>query len=75
MADTFPYLHDSTAETLEEAVDIMAKYQVGKTITAEENQALVAFMHSLTGNYEKGAATPSALENVVKFMESFSGNS
>lgn len=75
VADTFPYLHDSTAETLEEAVDIMAKYQVGKTITAEENQALVAFMHSLTGKYQKGAATPSALENVVKFMESFSGKS
>lgn len=75
VADTFPYMHDSTVETLEEAVDVMAKYQVGKTITAEENQAIVAFMHSLTGTYEKGSATPSFVDKAVKFMESFSGKS
>ncbi len=75
VADTFPYLHDSTAETLEEAVDIMVKYQVGKTVSTEENQALVAFLHSLTGTYKKGAATPSSLQKVIQFMESFSGKS
>ena len=72
IAQTFPYLHDSTAETLEEAVDIMAKYQTGKTITKEENQLLVAFMNSLTGTYEKGAASPTLLKKAVKFVESFS---
>jgi cytochrome c peroxidase len=72
VADTFPYMHDSTVETLEEAVDVMVKYQVGKTVTQEENQALVSFLHSLTGKYEPGAATPSLLQKAVKFMESFS---
>lgn len=75
IAQTFPYLHDSTAKTLEEAVDIMGKYQTGKTITKEENQLLVAFLNSLTGTYEKGAASPTLLKKAVKFMESFSPNS
>lgn len=75
VAQTFPYLHDGTAETLEEAVDIMAKYQTGKTITKEENQLVVAFLNSLTGAYEKGAAEPTFLKKAVSFMESFSGQS
>jgi cytochrome c peroxidase len=49
--NTFPYMHDGTVKTLEEAVDIMAKYQVGKTITSTENEALTAFLKSLTGVY------------------------
>lgn len=71
VALTFPYMHDSTVKTLDEAVDVMAKYQVGKTVTPEENAALVAFLNSLTGKYEPGAATPTLFQKAVKFMESF----
>ncbi len=51
IALTFPYMHDGTVETLEEAVDVMMTYQVGQSISAEETDAIVAFLHSLTGTY------------------------
>lgn len=51
IALTFPYLHDGTAETLEEAVEIMAKYQSGRKITKEQTSAIVEFLHSLTGSF------------------------
>ncbi len=50
IALTFPYMHDGTVETLEEAVDVMMTYQVGQTITDDESEAIVAFLHSLTGS-------------------------
>ena len=51
IAQTFPYLHDSTVETLEEAIDVMMTYQVGKQVTPAQSEALVAFMESLTGSF------------------------
>ena len=51
IAVTFPYLHDGTAETLEEATEIMMTYQVGKEATPAQIEALVAFMKSLTGSF------------------------
>lgn len=52
VALTAPYFHDGSAETLEEAVDVMAEYQLGRTLTAEERKALIAFLNTLTGDYE-----------------------
>jgi cytochrome c peroxidase len=49
IALTAPYFHDGSAATLEQAVDIMAKYQLGRTLTEEERGKLVAFLKSLTG--------------------------
>ncbi len=49
---TAPYFHDGNAETLEEAVDVMAKYQLGKDLSNKERAALVAFLKSLTGEYK-----------------------
>lgn len=46
---TAPYFHDGTAKTLEEAVDIMAKYQLGRTLSADERHKLVEFLKTLTG--------------------------
>ncbi len=51
IALTFPYLHDGTAETLEEVVEIMAKHQSGRSIAKPQTEAIAAFMHSLTGAY------------------------
>ncbi len=48
---TAPYLHDGQAETLEEAVQIMARYQLGYDLKPEETRLLVAFLHTLTGVY------------------------
>jgi cytochrome c peroxidase len=52
IALTFPYFHDGSAETLEEAVDTMVKYQVGKKAQATQTAEIVQFLHSLTGSYQ-----------------------
>lgn len=52
IALTFPYFHDGTADTLEEAVDTMVKYQVGKRAKAQQTAEIVEFLHSLTGSYQ-----------------------
>ncbi|THF63414.1 cytochrome-c peroxidase [Pseudothauera rhizosphaerae] len=51
VALTAPYFHDAGAATLEEAVDIMARYQLGRTLTDEDRQLIVAFLHTLTGTW------------------------
>jgi cytochrome c peroxidase len=47
---TYPYFHDGEAETLEEAVEIMGRLQLGKKFNAEENAQIVAFLKTLTGD-------------------------
>ncbi|HOJ32899.1 MAG TPA: cytochrome c peroxidase [Candidatus Hydrogenedentes bacterium] len=51
IALTHPYFHDGTAKTLEDAVKVMAEFQLGKNLTSDEVTALVAFMNTLTGEY------------------------
>jgi len=50
VAETAPYLHDGSIETLDEIVDIMMKHQLGKTATPEQKADMIAFMTALTGN-------------------------
>lgn len=52
VALTAPYLHDGSAGTLEEAVDAMAKYQVGQTLSTADRDDIVAFLKTLTGEYQ-----------------------
>ena len=47
---TYPYFHDGAANTLSEAVDTMARIQLGKKFTADENAKVVAFLKTLTGD-------------------------
>jgi cytochrome c peroxidase len=49
---TWPYYHDGTRETLEEAVADMARYQSNVDITDEETAAIVSFLRTLTGEYK-----------------------
>ena len=51
VAVTAPYLHDGSAETLEEAIDIMGKTQLGRTLTVDEILMIKAFLNTLTGEY------------------------
>lgn len=46
---TYPYFHDGEADTLEKAVDIMGKLQVGRAYTPEEISKIVALLKTLTG--------------------------
>ncbi len=47
---TYPYFHDGASDTLEDAVEIMGRLQLGKIFTKEENAKIVAFLKSLTGD-------------------------
>jgi cytochrome c peroxidase len=47
---TYPYFHDGAANTLPEAVDTMARIQLGKKFTPDENARVVAFLKTLTGD-------------------------
>ncbi len=51
IALTPPYLHDGSAKSLEEAVRVMARYQLGEQISTGDLKKIVAFLHTLTGEY------------------------
>ena len=54
---TWPYYHDGTRETLEEAVKYMGLYQSGVELTDGETAQIVAFLKTLTGEYNGKAIT------------------
>jgi cytochrome c peroxidase len=49
VALTAPYFHDGSAATLEDAIQVMARYQLGRQLTPDQVHALAAFLRSLTG--------------------------
>lgn len=52
VALTPPYFHDGTAKSLEEAIAIMAKYQLGRVLPPAETSAITQFLRTLTGEYQ-----------------------
>lgn len=52
VALTAPYFHDASAATLDEAVRTMARVQLGRELEAEDVALLVAFLQSLTGQWQ-----------------------
>lgn len=52
VALTGPYLHDGTAQSLEDAIKIMARFQLGKNLSNDDIAKLAAFLRSLTGEYQ-----------------------
>jgi len=46
---TYPYFHDGSVWTLEEAVTVMSVHQFGKPIKPEDTALIVAFLKTLTG--------------------------
>jgi cytochrome c peroxidase len=50
---TYPYFHDGGAATLEEAVDVMGRVQLGKKFSDDEKAKIVAFLKTLTGDQPK----------------------
>ena len=47
---TYPYFHDGEAATLEEAVDVMGRLQLGRKYSEAEIGDIVAFLKALTGD-------------------------
>ncbi|MGA0612671.1 cytochrome-c peroxidase [Caldimonas sp. KR1-144] len=48
VALTAPYLHDGSARTLEDAVRVMFRYQLGRTPSAQDTESIVKFLQTLT---------------------------
>jgi cytochrome c peroxidase len=53
VALTAPYFHDGSAATLEEAVDVMFHYQLGRAAPSQDKALIVKFLNSLTGDQFK----------------------
>ena len=60
---TWPYYHDGTRHTLEEAVLDMGKYQSGVDLTQAEVDKITAYLKTLTGEYKgKPVATTNSID-------------
>ena len=51
VAVTSPYFHDGSAASLAEAVDIMARSQLGRELPREDIDLIIRFLRTLTGVY------------------------
>ncbi len=51
VALTAPYFHDGAAETLEQAVETMGYYQLGRNLADAEISLIVRFLNTLTGEH------------------------
>jgi cytochrome c peroxidase len=60
VALTAPYFHDGSVASLEEAVESMARSQLGRSLSAQEIDLIVAFLRTLTGAYQGGSLAPEA---------------
>ncbi len=49
---TPPYFHDGSAKTLEDAIAVMAKYQLGRPLAKAQINLIAKFLDSLTGEYQ-----------------------
>ena len=47
---TYPYFHDGSTNSLNEAVNIMGEIQLGRKFTEDESDKIVAFLKTLTGD-------------------------
>jgi cytochrome c peroxidase len=56
---TWPYYHDGTRETLEEAVRDMGTYQSGVELSEAEVASITSFLKTLTGEYNGAPITTS----------------
>lgn len=60
VAVTPPYFHDGSVAELGEAVQMMARAQLGRRFTDAETRQIVAFLETLTGRFEGRLLTKAA---------------
>ena len=53
VALTAPYFHDGSAKTLDAAVDVMFRYQLGRVASREDKSAIIEFLSTLTGELQR----------------------
>jgi len=61
IAETGPYLHDGSIESLPEMVRIMGKHQIGIDLSDEQVSDIVAFLQALTGRVDEAYVAKPAL--------------
>ena len=52
VALTAPYFHDGSAKNLNEAVDVMFRYQLGRAASPQDKALIIKFLGTLTGEYK-----------------------
>jgi len=62
---TWPYYHDGTRLTLEDAVRDMGLYQSGVELTTSEVDRIVSFLKTLTGEYQGKLITNDTSRDVI----------
>jgi len=60
VAETYPYFHDGSVTTLEQAVSVMAHVQTGTNLEPDQARTVAAFLGSLTGEVPAAALVPPA---------------
>jgi cytochrome c peroxidase len=66
VAQTGPYYHSGKVGTLEQAVSMMAQYQLGKNLDENQTQAIVAWLNALTGEIPAEYVKPPVLPQSTK---------
>ena len=61
IAETWPYLHDGSVKELDKAIQVMAKGQLNKELTPEQNTDIAAYLKSLTGEVPADAKQAPAM--------------
>ena len=51
---TPPYFHDGSVKTIQEAVDIMTKFQLGRGVPEPHRDSIISFLDSLVGEKTQG---------------------
>jgi cytochrome c peroxidase len=58
VAITAPYFHDGSADTLDSAIKVMGRYQLGRELSEKDRRYIAAFLESLTGEYRREQSQP-----------------
>lgn len=63
VALTWPYYHDGSVATLDEAVRKMARFQAGREISASDAGKIVSYLNALTGQYQGKTLTNTNIQD------------
>jgi cytochrome c peroxidase len=66
VARTAPYFHDGSADSLDTAVRMMARHQLGVDLSEEEARSIAAWLGSLTGDIPRDYIAPPTLPAAVR---------
>jgi len=58
---TGPYFHDGSVKSLDDAVKLMAEYELGRNLSAADAASIVTWLKTLTGEIPKDYVKPPAL--------------